>query len=227
MAKSKKRSILEVAVAFGGVSIGEKTARVSMKIARGESGLDIVAAEDLFCGRRLTGRIQLGGKTDTPGQTKFIETDVVVDGTFDIHRFGVTPEAFTTGATFSLKEIDIGDLAQFSKGQGRMVVNDKTEIPHDAIVEDADDDDNEKTLPGTFTQDKPWRKVLLDTLFVGQVLKALKAAGLATVGDLHDYQQPSKSGFIKQLADIKGLGPAKVQIIEDRMLEFWRDNPQD
>lgn len=225
MAKSKT-PVLEVPVSFGGVSIGEKTARVSMKIQRGDCGLDIVAAEDLFCGRRLTGKIQLGGKADTPGQTKFIETDVVVDGTFDIHRFGVTPEAFTTGATFSLKEIEIGDLAQFSKGQGRMVVESNDEIPTDVVDEHVEKEG--ESLPGSFKQDGPWRKVSMDSLFTGGILKSLKGAGINTVGDLQSYQEPDKkTGFIKQLADIKGIGPTKVEQVEKRMEEFWRDNQQD
>lgn len=153
------------------------------------------------------------------------DTEIEVEGTFDVHRFGVGAEAYTTGATFKLNEIEIGELARFSKGAGRLVVMANAPIPQDE-VEESDEDDT-GSLPGTFASNQPWRKVSMDTLFSGSVLKALKGAGINTVGDMHDFQQPTKSGHINQLADIKGLGPAKVQQVEDRMMEFWRDNPQE
>lgn len=215
---------LDVPVQFGGVSIGESTARLSMKVPR--NTLPLEEADSAFCERRLTGRIVLGKANDSPGQATMFETDVSVDATFDIHRFGVSAENYTTGATFKLKEIEVGELARFSKGSGRLIVDDIADIPAD-VVEDEEDDDTDSTIPGTFTTDEPWATVSLDTLFSGSVLKALKGAGLSTVGDLHDFQQPDKNGRVNQIADIKGLGPAKVQQVEDRMLEFWRDNPEE
>ena len=213
---------LDIPVQFGGVSIGESTARLSMRIPK--ESLNIVAADEAFCERRLNGRVVLGKSDDSPGQSKMFETDVAVEATFDIHRFGVSAENYTTGATFKLKEIEVGELARFSKGAGRLVVDSIDVIPTDVVEEE--DDDTDSTLPGTFTTDEPWREVSLDTLFSGAILKAMKGAGLSTVGDMHDYQQPSKNGHVNQIGDIKGLGPAKVQQVEDRMLEFWRDNPQ-
>ena len=214
---------LDIPVQFGGVSIGESTARLSIKVPRDAIGIN--DADQAFCERRLTGRIVLGGGSDSPGQTKMFDTDIAVEATFDIHRFGVSHEHFTTGATFKLNEIDVAELAQFSKGAGRLVVDTIDVIPTDVV--DEEDDDTDSTLPGTFATDEPWQNVSLDSLFSGAILKALKGAGLSSVGDLYAYQQPSKSGHVNQLADIKGLGPAKVQQVEDRMVEFWRDNPQD
>lgn len=126
--------VLDLPVEFGGVSIGETTARLGMRIKK--DSLNIVQAEEAFCGRRLTGVIRLGGGSDSPGQTTMFETDLVVEGTFDIHRFGVGPETYTTGAMFKLNEIEIGDLARFSKGAGRLVVTDVAEIPVDEVDED-------------------------------------------------------------------------------------------
>ncbi len=99
-------------------------------------------------------------------------------------------------------------------------------IPDEIEPEDRDDESGQQSIPGTYTQSAPWRQASLDGLFEGSILKALKGAGLATVGDLHDYTQPGANGFEKRLCDIKGIGQAKVQLIEDRMMEFWRDNKQ-
>ncbi len=212
-------NVLDLPVEFGGVSIGETTARLGMKIKK--EVLNIIQAEEAFCGRRLSGVIKLGGAADSPGQTTMFDTELVVDGTFDIHRFGVGPEAYTTGATFKLKEIDIGDLARFSKGAGRLVVANIAAIPTDEVLED-DDEDTSGELPGTLKSEGPWRDFSLDELFSGAVLKSLKKAGLQNVGDLADYTAGES-----RLTDIAGIGEGKAQQIEDRMLAFWRDNPQE
>lgn len=217
------QTIADVPVQFGGVSIGESTARLSMKIRR--SALDLTAADELFCARRLSGKMQLGGEDDLPDQGKLFEANLTIAASFDIHRFGVTEEAYTTGATVKLNEVDIADLAKFSKGNGRFLIFESIEIPDD-IEGDEEDGENAVSLPGTFAHDGQWRNASLDGLFFGATLKALKGAGLATVGDLYDYQQPTKGGYEKRLTDIAGIGPSKVQMIEDRMVEFWRDNPQ-
>lgn len=225
---TKKKSttdVLELPVEFGNISIGSETAKLSVKINK--ERLNINAAEELLCGRRLSGSVQLGGADDSNGQSKLFEVDVTVDGTFDIHRFGVGPKEYTSGLTFKIAEIEIGDLAQFSKGKGRLLVESNIEIPHD-VADDDDENETNQTLPGTFKSDLPWRKVSMDTLFRGAILKALKGAGIATVGDYADFFEPSKSGYSKTLAqDVKGLGPAKITEVENRMEEFFRDNPQD
>ena len=216
---------IDLPVTFGGVSIGDQTAKLAIKVDR--EFLNINAADEVLCGRRITGKVALGRSGDTPGQMVLVEDmDDVIVAKFDIQRFGVSRDAFTSGLTFRLADVDVRQLARFSKGAGRLIMIEISPILCDTADED-DEDDGQRTIDGTFTTDMPWWKVSLDELFSGTVLKALKGAGLATVGDMHDYQQPTNSGFVNQLADIKGLGPAKVQQVEDRMIEFWRDNPQE
>lgn len=217
----KKGSEIEIPVEFGNVNIGDETVKIGLKVAREK--LQIHEADRVFCGRRLTGSIQLGGYDDGDSQFKLFDTDIEVQGTFDVHRFGVTPKAFTTGLTFKLGEIEVGEISRLAKGRGRLLIDVCEEIPRDVAEQDSE---TLETLPGTFATTMPWRKVSLDTLFKGGILKSLKAAGLSTVGDIADYQKPSKSGHVKQLQDIPGLGPSKVTVVEDRMIEFWRDNPQ-
>lgn len=211
-------TVLDVPVEFGGVSIGDATARIGVRIDR--SVMNINAADDIFCGHRLTGRVLLGGTDDQPGQTKFVDDiDHQVDGTFDVKRIGVNAKQITTGLTFSLADVDIQELAKFSKGSGRLVVHDVGELPDDAAD---DDEDGMSRVPGTLRAEGPWRDVKLDTLFEGSLLKSLKEADITTVGALSDYTAGEK-----RLTDIGGIGPGKAEKIENRMIEFWEDNPQE
>lgn len=68
--------------------------------------------------------------------------------------------------------------------------------------------------------DDPRMAIELRTLFDGGVLKSLTEAKLLTVGDLAAWSRS------QQLADIPGIGPGKAEKIEDRMIQFWADNPE-
>jgi hypothetical protein len=127
-------------------------------------------------------------------------------------------ESITSGLTFSLADVEIEMLARFSKGSGRLIVEQVAELP--AEVADNDDEPAAGHLPGTLKAEGPWRSYPLDSMFSGSLLKALKKAGIATMGDMADY---SASGD-KRLIDIAGVGAAKAQQIEDATLAFWRDN---
>lgn len=61
--------------------------------------------------------------------------------------------------------------------------------------------------------------VQLTTLFDGAILKSLVEAKIETVGDLANWSST------KQLADIPGIGPGKGGKIEERMIQFWSENP--
>lgn len=218
--QAEATAVLDIPVEFGGVGIGQKTARLGLKIDR--EVMAITKADEALCGRRCTGRVAMGGNNDSPGQGRFWDDlEDVIDATFDIHRFGVTPDNFTSGLTFNLGEIDIGMLAGFSKGKGRLQILGVADIPKDTVDEHEDDDDSQRELPGTLKSEGPWRDVPLDTLFEGAILKSLKKGGLSTMGELADY-----SASETLLIDLPGVGEAKAQQIEDRMLQFWRDNPQ-
>lgn len=212
---------LDIPVEFGGVSIGQKTARLGMTVSR--EVLNINAADEAFVERRVTGLVILGGGQDSAGQTTFIDTDERIEGTFDIHRFGVKSETYTTGLTFALKEIDIATLALFSKGKGRLILTDIDDIPAD-VVEEHDDDD-QQTFEDLSVDGEAF-ETSLDLLFTGALLKNMKAAGLQTVKDLTEWTKPDGGGYCKQLTDIKGVGASASEKIEERMIEFWAQNPQ-
>lgn len=61
--------------------------------------------------------------------------------------------------------------------------------------------------------------VRLDTLFEGGILKSLTEAKLLTVGDLGAWTRE------KQVSEIPGIGPGKAEKIQDRLVQFWAENP--
>lgn len=212
------RPALDIPVEFGGVSIGQATARLGVRINR--NVLNLIAADETFCGHRLDGVAVLGGQDDQPGQQTFWEDlEHQVKGVFDVKRIGVSREQIVTGLTFSLSDIDVSELAKLSKGAGRLIIHTVMEIPDGQAFEEHDSDDDD--VPDTLLSDGPWREVSLDELFIGAIRAALHEADIDTVGELHDWTASKKL-----LTDIKGIGPGKAAQIEDRILQFWSDNPQ-
>ena len=218
MAK-KGSDVVDIPVQFGGVSIGDQTARLGVSIDR--KVLNLNAADEAFCGHRLNGRLVLGGDGDQPGQATIVDDlHETLEGVFDCKRIGVNAKAITTGLTFSLADIDVRELAKFSRGSGRLQVASIEVLPADA----ADEDEEEmREPPGALRAEGPWRDYLLSNLFEGALLKALKKAGLETVGQLSDYTSTGE----QRLTDIDGIGPSKADAIESRMIQFWEDNPQE
>ncbi len=219
MAKKSKStvSLLDAPVQFGGVSIGDQTARLGVRISR--QCIKLEHADEYFSGRRLSIQVALGGGEDSPGQMLLLDDmDFVIASVCDVKRYGVTSDTISTGLTFSLKDTEIETLARFSKGSGRLAINQAVEIPVDVATDDDDDDDAPKK--GALKTDQPWRRVSLDTLFHGSILKALKAGGLSTVGDMADHTAKDN-----RLTDIRGIGGAAAEKIEDQMARFWADNP--
>jgi hypothetical protein len=202
-------------VKFGGVSIGEATARLGVSIDR--SVLNIVAADELFCGHRLTGRVIRGRTGDQAGQTTFVD-DFALDAVFDVKRFGANQSTISTGLTFSLPDIDLATLAKMSKGAGRLVIKAIAELPDDSPAHDDEDDD---APDESLKAEGPWAEVKLGELFKDSLLKSLNAAKLYTVGDLANFSRNPDN----RLTDLEGIGPGKAEKIENRMLQFWADNP--
>ncbi|MGB0888913.1 MAG: hypothetical protein ACPGWS_01395 [Solirubrobacterales bacterium] len=207
-------SALDLPVKFGNVSIGESTARLTANFERDRIPLDL--ADDSFCERRLIGRVVLGHADDAPGQTKLVDSDHVIAGAFDVKGFSVKTKAIGTGFTFVLEEIDVAELAKFANGRGRLIVDEVTEIPQESISEE---EDHRPLL----VDDAEWREVNLDSLFDAKkaTRKHLRVAGIDTVGQLSDFT--AGEGL---LTDIEGIGKAKAEEIEERLMDFWEDNPQ-
>ena len=128
-------SALDIPVAYGGVSIGKETARLGMTIDR--KVLNVVGANEAFCNRRLHGRVMLGNDDGA-----LFDKSLAVESVFDVKGFRVTSDAIGVGLTFQMNEIDIATLAKFSKGGGRLVVDEISQIPGgESKDEDFDDED--------------------------------------------------------------------------------------
>ena len=137
--KKTKADALELLVDFGGVSIGETTARLGVKIARPQ--LTITKADATFTGKRLSVVVQLGNHD--PDQKKLFDVVTEVGGSVDVKRLGVNVDEYSTGLTFNLADVDVATLAKFSKGKGRLRVLAVEDLPDEAEGDEADEDADE------------------------------------------------------------------------------------
>jgi hypothetical protein len=126
---------------FGGVSIGDATGSLGLKIDR--AWLPLGKADTNFCGRRLTGTIIVG--ENDPNQKSFLDDgDYRIDGTFDVKRLGVTPGDYSIRLTFALSEIDVGVLSHFAKQKGRLFVEGTEDLPEKGGGDDDEEEDEDK-----------------------------------------------------------------------------------
>lgn len=129
--------VLRVPCVFGGVSIGNGTARLGVSVPRGF--LNIVAADESLVGHRLVVVVRLNKEgEDHRQQTLLDDIKWTITGTADVKRIGVNAEHISFGLTFSLKDVDIAELAKFSKGNGEFQIDDVQELPEETEGE-ADD----------------------------------------------------------------------------------------
>lgn len=128
---------LNLLVDFQGVSIGDGTGRLGIKVSRNQ--LSLSKADRTLCGRRLAGRIAVFANGESPEQTVMFEgARLEITATFDVKRFSVAPDWYSFGLTFPLLEIDCRELAGFAKKQGRILVDHIETIPSKSSEDDED-----------------------------------------------------------------------------------------
>lgn len=132
MSKKKTNDALDLLVDFGGVSIGETTARIGVRITRQQ--LTITKADATFTGKRLSVVVQLGNPD--PDQKKLFDVVTEVAGSVDVKRLGVNVDEYATGLTFNLADVDVATLAKFSKGKGRLRVLEVADLPDESSESD-------------------------------------------------------------------------------------------
>ena len=213
-------SVLDIPVEFGGVSIGDATARLGIRIDR--SVCNVNTADDVFCGHRLSGSVVLGANGDSAGQKKIVDDlDHQVSGVFDVKRFGANQKQITTGLTFSLADVDIQELAKFSKGSGRLIVNDVSELPEEESSEeeaDEDEDDDDRPILSGDWKASP----LADLGLTTGVVDMFAEQKVTTVGGLIELKEAIDSA---KAVWPKGVGPQKQEDILKR-LDSFRDKKE-
>lgn len=214
-------SVICIPVDFGGVSIGDQTVRIGITVARAH--IDLLKADEVFVCHRLTGTVTLGRRDDQDGQAKLFDSDVQIQGVFDCKRIGVNGKNISTGLAFSLEDIDISELARFSKGAGMLEVESVAELPDsDQGNGDLGDDVTVQTeAPSTLKLQGAVRDVPLAAYVSEKYVKKLAASGFRTVGQLGDYTASER-----RLTDLAGIGPVAAAAIEEELLRVWRDYPQ-
>lgn len=212
-------NVLDIPVEFGGVSIADATARLGIRIDR--SVCSVKTADDVFCGHRLSGRVVLGGNGDGNGQKKFVDDlDHQVGGVFDVKRFGANQKQIATGLTFSLADVDITELAKFSKGSGRLIIDNVAELPEDEAG-DADEHaerDEAEDIEQRPILSKDWRSKPIGelglTTGVNDMLAEVKVTTLGGLAEFKEAIDGSKAIWPK------GIGPAKAEEIAKRLENY-------
>ena len=120
--QAKQNSVTTVPVKFSGVSIGAGTARIGIKIER--SKLDLARADELLCGRRLSGRIVVTQDEDADQQRLFAGKNEL-HAVFDSKRFGANPNEITAGLTFNLSDVEtqFDSLGHFANRSGALQID--------------------------------------------------------------------------------------------------------
>lgn len=113
---------------FGGVSIGDMTGRISLKIAKNR--INVSTAEKLFCGRRVNCRLVARPVDEDPDQQHFdgMETKIAMEAVVDVKRFASDPHNISIGVTCSLQEVDVTELSRFAKKFGQITVIDSQSL---------------------------------------------------------------------------------------------------
>lgn len=140
MAKKKGKSyVMELAVTFGNVNIGDKTARIGATCGR--PALSLTQADKNLCDRRLIGSIVKLAGNGEPDQNTIPGLDGnewEVEGAFDVKGFNVSKKAISFGLTFAIESIKVEDLAHFAKAKGVIRIDEIGEIPEEEKEDDAD-----------------------------------------------------------------------------------------
>lgn len=129
MAKKNKQAWeLNIGVKFGTASAAAKTASVGVKIDASRLPLD--RADELFCGRRLTGTLIVGHTEDDPTQKDLIEDAThKVSGTFDVNSFTKKAAGYSITLSFGKLEVDPEEFWALSGESGRLIITSSENIP--------------------------------------------------------------------------------------------------
>ncbi len=116
MAK-KTKSLLDVPVAFGSVTIGDGSVSIAIMIDR--ENINPETADGLLCGCRVKGEIRAGAPSQPAQEMLFDDLEFKQVGMFEIKGYSVRPKTIRATLNMLLKEVDTKELEHFAKHSGR------------------------------------------------------------------------------------------------------------
>lgn len=231
-----RKAVLNVPVSFLGVSIGATTARLGIKIARDD--LELTEADFALCGHRLTGSVTVQPSGEHPDQKEAFDTGkkLVIQGTFDVKRFGVSPDDFSAGLTFGKRDVDISELSGFANRTGNLRVDNVSEIPEDEETADehGEEAEEEEPAPKAVTAAAPkhesnghhkilnWRDVPIAALNLSNSCQVLSKAGIENLGQMADYERANSDG----LKGLEGMTAKRFTHVTERVQQYWEGHPE-
>lgn len=117
MAKKPVKSLLDVPVAFGSVTIGDGSVSIAIMIDR--ENLTPEAADGLLCGCRVKGEIRAGAPSEPDQQVMFDDLEFKQAGMFEIKGYSVRPKSIRSTLNMLLNDVDVKELEHFAKHSGR------------------------------------------------------------------------------------------------------------
>jgi hypothetical protein len=140
VAKDKAVSLLELPVAFGGLSVGERTVRLAVSIGR--ANISVNQADKAFTDMRITCKIKTQPKGDAPGQTTLagMAGTSEIEGVADVKGIKAGGTTIGIGLTFSRRNIDIEELSHFVRADGQLIVTDIAKLSEEESGDDDDED---------------------------------------------------------------------------------------
>lgn len=127
------KCVAKFACKFGNVGIGDETANLGLAVSREQLNID--AADDMFCGKRLKVRVVVS--EGDPDQKQFwddLRWDI--EATADVKSFRVTAKRIATSLVFQLSEISAEQLSHFARREGHVFVL----KVHEAAADEGDED---------------------------------------------------------------------------------------
>lgn len=122
---------------FNNANLGDTIASLGFRINR--EHLNLIAADEAFCGKRVNVRMVVGAGDAT--QKKFwddLQWDV--QAIADIKSFRASPKYISAGLSLSMESVDVSVLAHFAKQEGWLFILKAEDLAGD---EDAEGDDGQ------------------------------------------------------------------------------------
>lgn len=151
MSDKVKFKKVKLPVHFNGISIGDETASVGIRLthedccepsqvtgdAKRDSEAAVLRAFQILCCRQLRGKIVLGKRDDGETQGKLMETDTVIEGVFDTANLSVGSKTIAVKLSMAKSETDLSTLSQFATRDGHLHI---TSVMEALELDDEEDD---------------------------------------------------------------------------------------